>query len=252
MLHHREQLDVRIPHIADVGGEPVRDLAVIQVVFPVRRARAVLRAPGSEMDLIDVHRRGIEVRDLRLEAALLRADRRRALRQPLRVLPDMAGDVPHDGGGLFERFRLERIRVSLHADLTVLSGHGKFIELSLERFRALDTEFPDSLFADAFKIPAFVPAGEIGDERDPAGIRRPGAERIDKTPLPRLSVAPEVVVSSIIRSLMKKICREFVLPHGLRGFGFIHGRLPSFPCTHYTGWKKILQGFFTVFTKFIF
>ena len=52
MLHHRQQLDVRVAHLLDVGDEPLGELAVGQVAIVFfRHAR-----PRSEVHFVDRHR----------------------------------------------------------------------------------------------------------------------------------------------------------------------------------------------------
>ena len=58
VLHHRQELDVRVAHVLDVGDEPLGELAVGQVAIADASPRAPIRdaRPRSEVHLVDRHR----------------------------------------------------------------------------------------------------------------------------------------------------------------------------------------------------
>src|SRR5690606_7854429 len=103
MLHHGQELDVCEPHLRDVVGEGLRDLAIAEP-SPV-----VPPPPRAEMHLVDRPRRVERVRG-------------RALRHPFRVAPVVL-ERPETRSGSGRRLEEERERVALVDAVTAVARH---------------------------------------------------------------------------------------------------------------------------------
>ena len=157
MLHHRQQLDVREAHVLHVRDEPLRHLA-IGVHAPIRRS-----LPAAQMHFVDRHRPA--------QPALLPGPRR----HPVRVGPLVVFAVPHDRRGARRRLEVARERVGLQHRVSVGAEHfelvgGALLEPGNERFPVA------GLLQHAHRMRATVPAVEVADDVDAAGVWRPHRE----------------------------------------------------------------------------
>ncbi len=111
ILRHRQQLHGVVAHAADIGGQPVRQPAIVQ-------ERPVLSPlPGTAVDLIDVQG---SLGQGRLPAAL----------PPHVVVPVEAGHVEQAAGGVGPQLGIGAVGVRLPADLAVGPGDDVFIAVA--------------------------------------------------------------------------------------------------------------------------
>ena len=97
MLHHRHQLDVRVAHLAHVGHERLRQLAIGQVAI----ALVGHPPPRSEVHLVDRHR------------PVVPAAERRPIAHPVVVAPLVAAVRPDHRRRVRRHLEAARVRIRL-------------------------------------------------------------------------------------------------------------------------------------------
>ena len=242
MLHHGQQLYMGIAHLCGVRRKTVGDLTIVQIPVPVAR-RAIVRPPGAEVDFVNIERRGIKMIDLRTESALFGTNRRRTLRQPLCVLPDVSVKRADDGRRLPPCFGGKRVRISFEARDAVPPGHGEFVKAAGQRLVRADGYFPYPFVRNAGHGQAGFPVRKIGNKGCRLGVRRPRPEKSPVFVTLALRMTAEVFVSVKIGSLVKEIRREVFFSGGNRNQDIVHGESLPFPffIIHDSG--KVFKGF---------
>ena len=154
VLHDRHELHVREAERRYVVGERVRQLAVAE------RTVAFLgyAPPGADVQLVDGPGR-IERVDLRAAA------------EPLAILPRKL-EVPHHRGGARRYLGAEGVRIGLVGG-AVLRDHVVLVERTGAHSGQHSLPDTGGVGARAQGVAAALPAVEIPDDRDGAGVGRP-------------------------------------------------------------------------------
>ena len=177
MLRHREELDVGVSHLLDVGNEVVGQLPVRQVRPPL----ALLPLPGAEVDLVHGH------------GSLEDASSRAAL-QPGRVPPLVAFDGADDRSRPRRELEPEAERVGLGEHLPRAPG-ADLVLVDLLLDDAGEEDLPDpGLSPVAHRVHAAVPMVEIADDGDALRVGRPHRERRAPDPADVDDMAPQLLV----------------------------------------------------------
>ena len=161
--HQRHELEVRIAHLNRIIDEIGRKIAIGKPLLP-----------RAEVAFIDVHRRVV---------ALAAAIEIRAVGPLERLrLPD------HRRGA--HRFAALRVRVRLHQNSAVVSGHGILIELSF--LCDADQNLPYAGRADGRHLVGFrIPVVPITDDGNGARIRRPHGKSPNRFPIVFHQMTPQ-------------------------------------------------------------
>jgi hypothetical protein len=177
MLRDGEKLDVRIPHLPDVGDEIVRQ-------FPVRKITGAfpsLPLPRPEVDFVD--RDGLFQKIPRAPAG-----------HPLVVPPGVSVDVANDRARPRGVLGPEGMGVGLEEQIPRLSG-ADLILVDLPLSQAGDEYLPDAAFPPvAHRVPAAVPVVEVPHHGHALGVGGPHGERDPGHPPHLRQVAPELPV----------------------------------------------------------
>ena len=155
IFHDRQQLDMRIAHVLDIGDQLRRQ------IVPAVGAPVGMALPGAGVNLIDVERPVQRV--LLLPARAVRA-----------VVPGEAVRRLQHAGGVRQRLAARAVGVGLIDLPPVLAGHAVFIGsagLRINR-KSLPDAVRDLLHGQILLIPEI----EIPDHADRLGLRRPDAE----------------------------------------------------------------------------
>ncbi len=207
MLHDRQQLDVRVSHLASVGRQLRRDLAVGQEAVDIPGA-----PPGAEVHLVDRDRRG---GTLAFPAPL----------HPLRV-PPLEVESGDDGAGARRQLGREGERVRLvHAVAAV--ARGDVVLVDGPGSHSGDESLPDpGSRARPERMALLVPAVPLPHHGNRPGIRRedgedaagdaPGYGRMRPELLVGAEVGPLVIEVQIVVSQEREGRR--------RGFSRFPGR----------------------------
>ena len=188
MLHHRQQLDVRVAERSNVRDQPIGQLAVCEQA--VRLPRRPL--PRSEMHFVD---RG---RAIQPGVAL------RTAAHPVVVPPHITIDVPDNRRGRRRHLEEEAVRVGLlehdvgpaREDLVLVADAGG---------HAGGDPPPDAARPDRFQLPSVpVPAVEVADEPHAARVRRPDGEVRPGLRL-RHQVRAELVVDADVGAFIEEM-----------------------------------------------
>ena len=151
VLRDRQEFHVREPQLADVVHELVGKLPVGQA-----------GPPRTEVHLVDAHRLAVQVSG-------------GALRQPLVVLPGVAGGE-HHGRGLWRRLGGERHRVGFLPPHSVGAEHLVLVPGTVAD--PGDEQLPHPAGAErTHGVPSAVPVVEVPNHPYPAGVGRPHGER---------------------------------------------------------------------------
>ena len=182
MLGDRQQLDVGEPRAADVLGELMGGLAVVEM------AVAVAATPGPEMHLVDRNRRVERVRGA-------------PGRHPLAVLPAVL-ERPSARGCLRRHLGVEGERVGL-VDLVAVPARDDVKLVAVPARDVGHEAFPDSgaVAARRERMRAPVPAVEFADHGDLPCIRRPHAE----IGAAFAQLTPELLVEPPVRAFLEEI-----------------------------------------------
>ena len=159
MLHHRQQLDVREAERAHVVGDGVRQLAIAQVTVALFGDAS----PRAEVQLVD--RPGCaEGVDAGAPA------------QPVRIVPAIV-EVPHDRCGARRLLGAKGVGIGLVGHEAGARGADVVLVERAGRHTG-HHPFPDSrvVAAGAQRVAVALPAVEIADDRDCAGVRCPHGE----------------------------------------------------------------------------
>ncbi len=158
MLHDRQQLDMGEAHLADIGNQALGQFPPV-VLAPLVTAFA---APGPGVQFIDRDRR---FHTLQFAAA----------GHPVLVVPGEGPVVGHHRGGARRQFRGQGDGIGLERQYAVLAEDLVLVG-STDR-QARHEQLPDAAVgAQAHGQPAAVPAVEVADHRDAAGIGGPDRE----------------------------------------------------------------------------
>ena len=172
VLHHRQELHVRVAHVPHIGDQRVGDLLISEhppVVGP---------PPGAQVHLVDVQGQGVGVP-------------LRPGRHPVRVPPHIAVQVAEPGGGVGPLLHLKAVRVGPVVPGAVGPLDGILVSLDLLRRvgigvagrigrgvegGGLHLAHPDAVLLPPHRASAPVPAAELADQGDRPGIGRPEGE----------------------------------------------------------------------------
>ena len=160
MFRHREEFDVGVSHLLDVGNEIVGQLPVRQVRPPL----ALLPLPGAEVDLVDRHGGFEDVSP-------------RPFLHPRRVAPLVTVNGADDRPRPRRELEPEAERVGLCQQFARAPGADLiFVDLLLDD--AGEEDLPDpGLSPVAHRVHAAVPMVEIADDGDALRVGRPHRER---------------------------------------------------------------------------
>ena len=219
MLHHGHQFHVGIAHLRQIGSQHIRDIAVVHIVFTILHGGIVLRMPGAQMHLVDIHRERIEMALLFPTADL---GVFLSLSHPFPVLP-VVGDIRADyRGTVRKRLVLPGIGIGFHKRAPSPADR-IFIIGSFQRGTTDDGGFPHAGIRQASHRPAVGPRAEITDHTDLVRIRCPHTECILIRCIAFCGVHAQKFIRCIIGSLMEQIQRQ-------RAFSFFdHFLLLIFP-----------------------
>ena len=123
MFHDRQKFHMGIPHFLHIFRQLDRDLTVIVKLRSDNLASSLIHLgrfshPGTEMYLIDRHRRRLRVE-------------RRPFLHPVLIVPFIFVQIPDDGCRVRSKFRIVRIRIRLQRRVAVLELNFIFINSSL-------------------------------------------------------------------------------------------------------------------------
>ena len=171
------------PHVAHVGGQFLRQLAIAEPAVAFLRATA----PRAEMDLVDRYRR----------AQGVGADRRR-LRARQRL------HVDHDRGGLRpqlgregDRIRFERQHRAVRPDDLVF--------VFVARARRRHEDFPEAVAAHPHGMAAAIPEIEVADHADAPGVGGKHHEGDPGDSFEHQRMGAELVVEMQMRAFAEQI-----------------------------------------------
>ncbi len=159
MLHYRQQLNMRVAHVGNIGHEPVREFTVGE------RVAVGISLPRTDVQLIYIHRGGVYI----LPAAFF---------HPCAVRPLKRAELVYFRGGSGARLGVEGIGVAFHKLAPVLRDDE--ILVGVEIHEALKASLPETLSVYAPELKAlsrpvvFVTGDENGD-----GMRSPYAEKCE-------------------------------------------------------------------------
>src|SRR5712692_3179531 len=187
VLHHRQQLNVRVAHLLHVWDQRVGQLAVAQpavALFPDA-------APRAQVDLID--------RNGRLEpvGSLPRG-------HPGFVAPRVAVDIGDDRSALWPQLRVERVRVGLQHQAAQPRADLELVDYSLVQARNKQLPDPGRAAVAQWVHPA-VPVVEVTDYADALRVWRPNAEMHALDAGDLAHVRPELVVFPVMGSFADQV-----------------------------------------------
>ena len=190
-FRHGHEFDVRIAHLLDIGNELARKVE-IGIIISV-----VVFFPREQIDLVDVHRRGVDI--LFVERIEISA-----------VLPFVPLEVVELGRIRRRSFGVEADGIGLHELPAVRRRDAVFVDIVLletgnEQFERLPVHH--ALHDVGFGIPAV----EVTDDGNALGVRSPDAEHIPFLAVLRLLVGAEDLVNTVVLAVVIEIEREIRL-----------------------------------------
>ena len=189
VLGDGQKLDEVEAHVLDVRGKLTGQVPVVDEV-PVLPA-----APGAQVDLVDVQRRGVDGLSVALFA-------------PCLVPPGIAVDGIELAGGAGAGLGVEGVGVRLQAHHAVCAGDGELI--GVIGLAAGNEALPDAVRDLFHGVGRLVPGIEITHYGDSLRPRCPDAEHVAVNSVVGGSVGAHVFVGTPGRSLVEEIGIELV------------------------------------------
>ena len=190
-FRHGHEFDVRIAHLLDIGNELARKVE-IGIIISV-----VVFFPREQIDLVDVHRRGVDI--LFVERIEISA-----------VLPFVPLEVVELGRIRRRSFGVEADGIGLHELPAVRRRDAVFVDVVL--LETGDEQFERLPVHHALHDVGFgIPAVEVTDDGNALGVRSPDAEHIPFLAVLRLLVGAEDLVNTVVLAVVIEIEREIRL-----------------------------------------
>ena len=198
VLHHGQDLYVRVAHAPDVAHQLVRELVVSQVAAGVVIAvwvtvagqAVIVTPPAAQMHLEDVER-GLH------HVAL------GTLGQVARVFPRVAREVGRARGRPRGALRVERVGVGLVQEVAIPGLHHVLVQVT--RAHARDEARPDATVLGAGKVIFLdVPVVEVADDTHAPDVRRPHGKLVACDAIRRGRVRAQLLVAAIPLALRKQ------------------------------------------------
>ena len=182
---------MRIAHLLDIGNEFAREVE-IGIIISV-----VVLFPREQIDLVDVHRRGVNI--LFIERFEIGA-----------VLPFVPFEVVELGRIRRRSFGMETDGIRLHELPAVRRRNAVFVDIVL--FETGDEQFERLPVHHALHDVGFgIPAVEVTDDGNALCVRSPDAEHIAFFAVFRLLVGAEDLVDPVVLAVVIEIEREIRL-----------------------------------------
>ena len=194
MFHDRQKFHMSIPHFLHILRQLDRDLTVIVKLRSGDLASSLIHLdrfshPGTEMYLIDRHRRR-----LRIE--------RRPFLHPVLIIPFILVQIPDDGRRVRSKFRIVRIRIRLERRVAVLELNFIFINSAL--FKLRDKYLKHTRISQPTHLASSaIPQVEVADDAHAHRFRRPDCKIDTAHTFDRHRMRAHLIINAVVDARLK-------------------------------------------------